>query len=236
MTFSSDNLYTGKEYFQKNPGWGEAEAAWKADKIHQLLLKNNVYAQTIVEVGCGTGGILRELSQLNPAFKKLTGFDISPQAIALAREKETDKIHFIHADLLSENPEKSDVVLVIDVLEHVDDYYGFLNKIRSKGEYFIFHIPLDLSCRNILKPHTLSVQRDNVGHIHYFTKDIIAWALKDTGFETIDWLYTKPLPDTMPVKGLRRRIKKLLRNISFSINKNLSVKLWGDYSILLLAK
>jgi hypothetical protein len=100
----------------------------------------------------------------------------------------------------------------------------------------MFHIPLDLSCRTILKPHILLQQRESVGHIHYFSKELVQWMLKDTGYEIIDWMYTKPMLDLKPPGTFKRRIKKILRNASFSINKDLSAKLWGSYSMMILAK
>ena len=127
-------------------------------------------------------------------------------------------------------------MLTIDVVEHVDDYYGFLRKLKAKSGYFVFHIPLDLSCRTVMKPHVLLQQRQSVGHIHYFTKETAIWMLQDTGYELIDWVYTKPVIDFFPASSYKRFIKKLLRNISFAINKDWSVKKWGGYSIMVLAK
>ena len=126
--------------------------------------------------------------------------------------------------------------MIIDVVEHVDDFYEFLRRLKTKGRNFVFHVPLDLSCRTIMKPHVLLQQRQSVGHIHYFTKEIVEWALKDTGFEIIDWVYTKPIVDIDSADSPKRWIKKILRNLSFAINKDWSVKKWGGYSMMILAK
>jgi hypothetical protein len=87
-----------------------------------------------------------------------------------------------------------------------------------------------------MKPHVLLQQRQSVGHIHYYTKEMAAWALKDTGYEIIDWVYTKPVVDTQPANSIMRGVKKILRNISFALNKDWSVKKWGGYSIMVIAK
>ena len=65
---------------------------------------------------------------------------------------------------------------------------------------------------------------------------MIFWILKDTGYKIIDHLYTKPVIDFHPVNGFKAGLKKVLRNISFGINPRLSVKLWGGYSLLILAE
>lgn len=237
MSFSSNDLYTSGEYFKKKPTWDDEDTEWKAGIIAKLIKLNHVIINDAIEVGCGAGGVLRHLSLLFPSAKSWKGYDISADAIALANKKSTDKISFYNEDFVnSDNTKQVDLLLCIDVLEHVDDYYGFLQKLHSRSIYYIFHIPLDLSCRSLLKPHIMLEQRNSVGHLHYFSKEIIEWALKDTGFTVIDWVYTKPEIDLNPSKSIKSKSKKLLRNFSFSINKDISAKLWGGYSMMILVK
>ncbi len=236
MKVSSNDIYINGEYFKNNPDWDVADAKWKTDVIFNLLKKNNVSVSNVLEVGCGAGANLVELAKKDESIKKLIGYDISPYAIELASKNTTDKISFHNKDITADEYINTELILVIDVLEHVDDYYGFLRKLRTKSEYFVFHIPLDLSCRTVMKPHVMLQQRQSVGHIHYYTKEIAEWALQDTGYEIIDWVYTKPVVDVLPVDSFKRFVKKTLRNISFAVNKNWSVKKWGGYSIMVLAK
>lgn len=232
----SSSIYIDGTYFKNNPDWGVKDAKWKAQIISGLLKKNNITPNEIIEVGCGAGGILECLSHDIGKNTKLTGYDISPQAIAIAKKMENENLHFFNEDLTNNKNIRTDLLLMIDVLEHVDDYYNFLGDMRSKSDHFVFHIPLDLACRTILKPHVLLQQRNTVGHIHYFSKEMVVWALKDKGFTIIDWVYTKPVIDINPTDSFKRRVKKILRNFSFSINKDLSAKLWGGYSMMILAK
>lgn len=236
MAFSSNEMYTTEAYLSRNPTWDDEGAAWKAGIILDLLKKNNIKRDTIVEVGCGAGGILSRLAELEPSVTSLVGYDISPFAIKLAEQKANDRINFYEADFINMDTPGGDVLLVIDVIEHIDDYYGFMNKLKGRAEHVVFHIPLDLSCRNILKPHTLLLQRDLVGHLHYFTKEMVQWMLKETGFTIVDWLYTKPTIDTGMPQSLKAIIKKNLRSLSFRINPDLSARLWGGYSMMVLAK
>ena len=147
-----------------------------------------------------------------------------------------DKLHFLQSDFIEAYKEIADVLLIIDVIEHVADYYGFLNKLKPKSKYFIFHIPIDMSINTVLKPHINLQQRDAVGHIHYFTKDSIFWMLQDCGYKIMDWHYTKPDYDFKPVKGLKLSIKKILRNITFSISEKWADRIWGNYSLMILAQ
>ena len=234
---SFENFYTEGDYLNKNPDWGAEDSEWKGKIVGELIKKNNISFSTIAEIGCGAGGILYALNK-QFSGKNFYGFDISPQSIAIAKQKYSDikELHFIHSDYLNETHQETDILLMLDVIEHVADYYDFLNKIHPKSNLFIFHIPLDISCRSVLKPHILLQQRKDVGHIHYFTEEHVWWMLEDCGYNIVDWHYTKPSIDISPAVSLKQRVKKMLRALSYSISKKWSVKLWGGYSLIILAK
>ena len=234
---SESNIYTNGEYLENNPTWNEEDGPWKAAIIISMIERNKITIHDLVEVGCGAGAILASLAEKNTNIKTLKGYDISPQAISLAEKRKNERVQFYLGDFInSDQRTKVDIILVIDVLEHISDYYGFLQKLKDKARYFIFHIPLDLSCRSILKPHVMLQQREAVGHLHYFSEEMVWWFLKDSGFTVIDWEYTKPVTDIKKSVSFKQYIKKNLRNISYKINKRKSVKLWGDYSLMILTK
>lgn len=236
MIRRSEEMYLNSQYLENTGNWHVEDSGWKAEMIADLYMKNGVHPKTVVEVGCGAGGILEKLLKKDAGIEKLDGFDISPQAISVAKASSNPKLNFHHGDFLKEDFPISDLLLMIDVMEHVEDFYHFLREIQQRGRSFIFHIPMDLSCRTILKPHVLLQHRNSVGHIHYFSEEMINWILKDTGYKIIDWHYTKPVIDIHPAKGFKSGVKKVLRNISFGINSSLSAKLWGGYSLMILAK
>ena len=230
-------MYINGEYFENNPTWDIEDSPWKADIINSIIERNRISVNDIVEVGCGAGGILTHLAEKNSGIRTLKGFDISPQAIMLAEKRKSERINFYLGDFINNDLTTNvDAILVIDVLEHLTDYYGFLQKLKQKAKYFVFHIPLDLSCRTILKPHIMLQQRQSVGHLHYFSEEMVWWLLKDLNFMVIDWEYTKPVTDIKKSGSFKQYIKKKLRNFSFSINKKNSVKLWGGYSLMILAQ
>jgi SAM-dependent methyltransferase len=227
-------MYSNNQYLQQHPGWDGEEAVLKAGWIRNMIEKQQLKFNEVLEAGCGSGRILAELSKHYPGTY-FRGYDVSPQAIAIAKQYENDRISFYEADLFSYNG-KANLLLLIDVLEHVPDYYGLLENFHSKAEHFIFHIPLDLSCRSILKPHLLQQQRQLSGHIHYFSKEMVLWMLHDTGYQVMDWWYTKPFSDTTASGSVKNKARKTIRNLSFNLSRERAVKWWGGYSMLIAAR
>ena len=229
-------IYTDGTYSRNNPDWDEADAIYKVNWLHQLLTRNKLSFQSVTEIGCGSGKVLKLLSETLPGSIQFSGYDISPQAIQYAKKNNGENIRVFHGDFLDPSTPGADLIIMFDVVEHVADYYQFLEGLKNKGSYFAFHIPLDLCCRTLLKPHVMLQQRDAVGHIHYFSRDMVIWMLQDTGYVVLDWMYTKPIGDIANAATFKGWLKKNLRNLSFSINKNRSADVWGGYSMMILAR
>jgi len=128
-----------------------------------------------------------------------------------------------------------DLVMAIDVFEHVEDYFGFLRKLKNRGTYKIFHIPLDLSVQSVLRSSPILKERSSVGHIHYFTKETALETLRDTGYEVVDYFYTNSSLE-LKNRGWKANLMKLPRALFYSIHKDLSVRIFGGFSLLVLAK
>jgi hypothetical protein len=93
----------------------------------------------------------------------------------------------------------------MDVFEHIEDYLGFLRTIRSKADYKIFHIPLDLTVVSVLCGE-MTKRRMTDGHLHYFSQETAIATLKDCGYEIIDGFLTAWFLD-LPGGGLRNLLK-----------------------------
>ncbi len=94
--------------------------------------------RTLVEIGCGEGKVLERIAHSFPG-KHISGFDGSYKAVELGRRKRLDisqKIIFGNDAL-----PKSDVYLLIGVLEHVEDVEAFLlnviNALNENGRIII---------------------------------------------------------------------------------------------------
>jgi cyclopropane fatty-acyl-phospholipid synthase-like methyltransferase len=232
----TDNIYQDGAYLVNNPTWHVEDSPWKSQQITNMLEKNHIQLTTLCEIGCGAGEILKCLANIYGNEVELSGYEISSQAFEICKQKSQKNLHFFNQDLLEEpGKEVFDIVMAIDVFEHVEDYFGFLRKLRNKGTYKMLHIPLDLSVQAVLRTSPILHARSSVGHIHYFTKETALATLHDIGYEVIDYSYTS---GSLSLPNLRwqANLMKLPRKLLFAINEDLTVKILGGFSLLVLAK
>jgi predicted TPR repeat methyltransferase len=226
------DIYNDKTYLANNPDWHEKDAPFKAEKMLTLLRRNSIPLDTIGEVGCGSGEILVQLSTHLPNTRQFAGIDISGDAIGIARKKTTDRVGF-ELKAIEDETAFFDLLLVIDVIEHIENYFSFLRALRPRSQYTLFHIPLDMCAWSLFREGILLESKSRVGHLHNFTEAFIIDVLHDQGFTVLDKLYTEPsYEQTSP----KQKIVDFSRKILFRINKKFCTKTFGGYSIMLLTK
>lgn len=228
-------LYYEGEYLAKHPTWHAEDSSWKAAQILRILCANDVRPNTICEVGCGAGEILRQLKAEMPLEVQLFGYEISPQAYNLAVGRATEGVSYYNRDLLEEKKAFFDLLLCIDVFEHVEDCFSLLRSLREKAEWKIFHIPLDLSVQSVLRSGRLLKDRRDYGHIHAFTKELALELLLETGYTVIDSFYTATSIELETASG-KRVLAIVPRKLLARFNPDLAARLLGGFSLLVLAK
>ena len=230
-----ENIYTNQEYLKKNPTWHDEDSPWKASQIMELLTRNKIKFQKVAEIGCGAGGVIKAVSSQLGDGLQFKGFDISPEAIHMAEKHRQPGLSFYCEDLLLSS-EYHDLLLIIDVIEHIPDYLGFTTKCQTKARYKIYHIPLDIHVSSVLRARFV-VGRRTVGHLHYFPAESALDTICDTGHKVIDYMYTDggvALAKLHP--SFRRTLANLPRKFVGLFSKKLSARWFGGYSLLVLAE
>jgi SAM-dependent methyltransferase len=230
VSTDASSIYKNGAYLEHNEDWHAAESPWKADNILKILQQNEIAFETAAEVGCGAGQILQVLHQALPE-KEFTGFDISPQAASLwpSANGAGQGVNYRLDDFLASD-ENFDLLMSIDVFEHVPDYLGFLENMRSRAQYFVFHVPLDMNMLMLAKAEH-SELRDRIGHLHYFSRATTEDTLSTCGYKLIDWVYTADYA----LPGHERKIN-VVRKLLFDLNPEWAVKLLGGWSMMVLAE
>ena len=136
LRFRGSDDYWKKRYRlggDSGAGSGGVPAAYKAQVLNAFVRKQGI--EGIIEFGCGDG---RQLQLAE--YPRYLGVDISPEAVALCRERFVDdgSKHFM---LLHDySGEKADLALSLDVLFHlVEDevYLDYLDRLFAAGRRFV---------------------------------------------------------------------------------------------------
>ena len=232
---SASAIYKDGKYLERNPSWHIEESPFKVRQILRMLNRQKLTLRTICDVGCGVGAVLAELQPKLPPVCVCWGFDISPEAIARCSKRENCNLHYCVRDMRDEvDGSVFDLLLMLDVFEHVEDYIGLIRSVRQKAAYKLFHIPLDLSVQAVARKEGLLRRRDDHAHLHYFTKETALRTLTDVGYRLVDYFYT---PRCIELGDrLVQRVARTPRRISFTISPDLTVRFLGGYSLLVLAQ
>lgn len=104
---------------------------YKRERFLQMLHTVDFKGKSVLEIGCGPGGNLREVWKHKPA--SLTGADISRQMTELARENNADEVRIVKVDgtKLPFDDQSFDIVFTATVLQHNTDE-GMLKKLMAE--------------------------------------------------------------------------------------------------------
>jgi SAM-dependent methyltransferase len=232
---SESVIYRDGSYLKNNPSWHIEESPFKMRQIRRMMRQQNLAPKTVCDVGCGAGLVLAELQPYLPSDCVCWGYDVSPDALAMSAGRGNENLRFRMRDIRKDEcGTYFDLLLMLDVFEHVEDYMGLVRSVRSKAKQKLFHIPLDLSVQAVLRKNGLLLRRDHHAHLHYFTKETALRTLTDVGYKIVDYFYT---PRCIELGDLLiQKMVRIPRQLSFALAPNLTVRVLGGYSLLVLAE
>ncbi len=162
----------------------------------------------VLDAGCGTGAILKMLSQRYEAY----GTDTSPLAIEFSKKRGLSRVYCCTLDTFPHPDVQFDLVTLLDVIEHVDDDRGVLqqaSRLLKPGGPVLVTVP---AYRWLWSKH------DEVNHHkrRYISKELRR-VLEGTGFriELLSYyntfLFPLALMDRMAERILHRNVDAALR-------------------------
>lgn len=101
---------------------------------------NGSQAPVSLDIGCGAGTTLKELEKAGRGY----GIDVSPNALKYCLQRGIDSVCMADASRLPYRSERFDLVICIDVLEHVEDDVETLRemlRVARPGGAIIFTAP-----------------------------------------------------------------------------------------------
>jgi ubiquinone/menaquinone biosynthesis C-methylase UbiE len=94
----------------------------------------------VLDVGCGTGLILEALH----SYCRPIGLDFSHKALLYCRDRKLNLLILGNVDILPVSAESCDVVLALDLLEHIEDDSALMrdfHRIIKPGGYLMLTVP-----------------------------------------------------------------------------------------------
>lgn len=114
-------------------------------KYHDFFVKNIAPGSRILDVGCGNGTLAFDIAtQVDDVF--VYGIDISENNIQQAQQKFfAENIEFVCGDALNDLPDQTfDVIVLSNVLEHIEKRIDFLRELQNRyhPKKFLIRVPM----------------------------------------------------------------------------------------------
>lgn len=183
-----------------------------------LSFLDDVERGSFLEVGIGSGDLI--LDMVKREYIGL-GIDISDDAVEMVRKKVKDidcKIRVENIDLFNIT-ESFDIVIALEVIEHIKDDLGALKKIYNilnVNGYLIVSVPAHKK--------DWDINDEWAGHFRRYEKDELKLKLEESGFKVIK-LYNYGFPIANIVGPIRNHLIK--KDSLLNENKKINTKRSG---------
>lgn len=113
-------------YDQEESHWWFAA---RSEIVREIIARYGRLAagDTILDIGCGTGAILKQLSKTYNAV----GIDMSPLAIEYSKKRGLENVFVMTAEEFPRDRYNVKGILLLDVIEHIDDDIAVLRTARD---------------------------------------------------------------------------------------------------------
>lgn len=158
--------------------WREITGRIKAKNI--IRISRCMRFSSVIEVGCGTGIILKTLSEKNFA-DKFYGSDISEPALEYVRRQEINGlIEAKRGDALNVpyGDKMFDLAILSHILEHLDDPATAIGEAKRIARQVVIEVPLEeniirkirVILWRLLKRNLAALPERKIGHIRFFNR------------------------------------------------------------------
>lgn len=228
--------YKEGSYFA-NPFRHAEDGAFKTDCFLRafvpLARRNRWRTDSYVDVGCGSGEVVRRVSRgLRAAgfgVDKVKGYDVSPHVHELAGEG----IEYVFGDF-AQSEDSADLVTLFDVVEHVPDPIGFLREVAQRTDVLVLHIPLDNTFNNALRNRFRRLLRDP-GHLFFMDTVSALNLVALAGARVVEYDYTFAFLSPSGHRSVLSRIVLPGRWLFAKLSPWLLSRTLGGVSLLVIA-
>lgn len=200
------SLFASESEAEKDHWWFVGRRRFIAGLIRDFKITRS---SKIIEIGCGSGAILRMLSELG--FLNTTGIDKNPIAIEHCKKKGLLNVLVGDARALPQKNASCDLIIAADVLEHIhedDRVVAEVYRVLKPGGIAILTVP---AFNLFWSPHDVAL-----GHVRRYRREQFAHIVTQTGLEKIDVRYFNFLL-ALPILLVRIVLSQFKKEVSDEI-------------------
>lgn len=241
--FQSYGDYTSGVYWEEHR---DVDSSYKVELLNVFLEKleeqrNFLLPKSLklAEIGCGTGAFLFPLAEslTKKGFEfECVGYDISDLAINIANSRNISsesRLTFFTGSA-EDLPSGFDIIYVIDVLEHLENPFSFLQNLYGKSKYLIVHLPIEQSVVHLLAKTPIS-SHQLYRHIHFFSWESAKILIQESPYNLMDFQFGSSCDRILTMDG--SFVVNLFRRIKYFMYKfipNLAPIIGGGSVLILL--
>jgi len=154
---------------------------------HKFFVDNISETDVVLDIGCGNGALTYDVAK---KAKKVIGIDLNEKNISTARRKYSrGNIEYIHGNALTDLPnEQFDVIILSNVLEHIDKRVEFLVSLKKLAPKFLIRVPmLNRSWIDLYKKELGLEYRLDKTHFVEYTLEGFKEELDKAGLRVLDY-------------------------------------------------
>lgn len=108
---------------------------------HKYFVDNINENDIVLDIGCGNGALTYDVAK---KAKRVMGIDINERNVSIANSKYLrNNLSYICSDALKELPdEKYDVIILSNVLEHIEKRVEYLKSLKKIAPKFLIRVPM----------------------------------------------------------------------------------------------
>jgi ubiquinone/menaquinone biosynthesis C-methylase UbiE len=221
------------QYLKQNPDLDAGDIPWKIEHIKKLIGRRKF--SNILEIGCGSGLIVAELSRFID-IKNSIGSDLSLPILHSAKTSApNNKYVLANGEGLPFKDSSLDLVLIVDVLEHIHDPIKMLKEVKRISKNLMLLVPLEYghlsnvvySIQQLLR---IPTNKEQYGHIHRFNRKDIFKILEKLDLKMEDFSITLINPPVF--KTLFGRVYTRLSKIIYKLSKRQHEKIFGGHTFI----
>jgi SAM-dependent methyltransferase len=175
--------------------WRRVSGIGKADRILHVLRALPADGISVLDVGCGDGALLVELSRRRPGWA-LSGAEIAPAAAEIARSRTPGfDVRTYDGERLPWPDASFDVGVLSHVLEHVDEPVATLREVARVCRRVAVEVPLERNLAAARRSRRTAAAR--IGHLRRLSRRDVRALVATAGLELREEVTATPSRATL---------------------------------------